>query len=100
MVATVAVKQRTIGAMPVRRSDEDARPAILIELRKRERVGHEAPTWEELAAALDVSVTTARYHSRTLARLCLVRLSPMVHRGIALTEAGRLAADCLLTSDG
>lgn len=67
------------------------------ELRQRETDRLPAPSWPELAAALGANQTNVRHHAKVLRSLCLVDWTAE-YRSLHLTPAGRLAADCLLTS--
>lgn len=91
---------RTLREMPQRVPEQAVRVAILRELRRRELSAEPRPTFVSLARSIGTSETNARYHARALRSLCLLEWSSS--RGadteVRLTPAGRLSADCLLTS--
>lgn len=95
-----AAEPRTLRPMPQRVPEQAVRVAILRELRRGELANEPRPSFVVLARVIGTSETNARYHARALRGLCL--LEWVSTRGadteVRLTPAGRLSADCLLTS--
>ena len=88
------------GTMPVTmiRPDyrgRDARRAILAALRERERAGLRT-SYTDLSRILDTAVSTLQWHIKTMRTAGLLTTRRYGRQGaIALTDAGRLAADTL-----
>lgn len=74
----------------------EARRAILLELRRRELAGEPAPSLSELAATAGLSTGGAHRHVRTMRDAGLLTTRRGQSGYIALTDAGRIAADTSL----
>lgn len=86
--------------MPQRVPEQAVRVAILRELRRGELAHEPRPTFAGLARTIGASMTNTRHHARALRDLCLLEWSSTqgADTEVRLTPAGRLSADCLLTS--
>jgi len=72
---------------------DEARASILVELLRREQAGEQPPTLRELGELLGVHRVTVREHLVLLREAGLVIWQPRKWRTLALTDAGRMAAE-------
>lgn len=87
---------QSVPTMPAMGSPHErgelARERILAELRRREKAREPAPTWNELAAALETSRGKVEFHARKLKELGLITWQPSLARTLQLTAKGRRLA--------